>query len=103
MSTPYEPLSQGYQEGRGTESPGLERISDRWNEQAQSSIGRPQSVLNQLAPSPVAANLSAPSQRQRLLPNGYQLPNFSVGSSPQTAEATANLRLKGDNSIQDQS
>jgi hypothetical protein len=75
---------------------GLLARSAQFNELATSSIGRPQSVLSQLSPSPIAANLSAPSQQSRLLPNGFVLPNTAQGSSPQSAETANYLMMRGD-------
>jgi hypothetical protein len=94
MADLYDHLHAGYQSARGTESPGLEAISQRWNEQVQAGVGKPQSVLSQHSPSPIAANLSAP-----LLPNGYELPNTAAGSSSETAQKANYLRLQGEDAI----
>ena len=98
-TAPVMPLAQhlnaGYMSGRGPLSPGLQTSSDRFNAQAQAAATRPNSVLQQLAPSPVAANLSAPSQRDRLLPNGFILGNTMNGAAEQTAETDNYLRMEG--------
>jgi hypothetical protein len=86
-------MNAGYQAGRGSESPGLEEQNQQFNNLAQQNLGRPQSVLQQLSPSPVAANLSAPSQQGRLLRNGFQLPNYANGSAQPTAETDTYLRM----------
>ena len=83
----------GYNAGRDPSlSPGLEAQSARWTQASMASATHPTSVLQQLAPSPVAANLSAPSQQGRLLRNGYVLPNFGNGSAESTAETDSFLR-----------
>ncbi len=90
MGTPF---AGGFQSGRGPMSPGLEATSERWNEMAQQAGTAPHSVLNQLAPSPIVANVSAPSQRERLLPNGYMLDNYANGAASPTAQNEGNLRM----------
>lgn len=103
MTTPYyrpptapafgTPFAESYQASRGPESPGLEAQGQRWTAMSQAAATRPTSVLQQLSPSPVAANLSAPSQRDRLLPNGFVLNNMSNGTSSDTAENEQQLRM----------
>lgn len=88
-------FSDGFDSGRGIESPGLAQTSARWTELSQASAEQPHSVLQQLAPSPVAANLSAPSQESRLLPNGYQLANNANGASTSTTSTENYLKMAG--------
>ena len=67
MTTPYyrpptapafgTPFAESYQASRGPESPGLEAQGQRWTAMSQAAATRPTSVLQQLSPSPVAANL----------------------------------------------
>jgi hypothetical protein len=79
-------MAQGFQSGRGGLSPGLEAQGERWTQMAQAAATQPHSIQQQLSPSPVVSNLSAPSQRDRLLPNGYVLPNnMNAASAPTTA------------------
>jgi hypothetical protein len=86
-------FSAGYDSGRDPSlSPGLEQQSARWTEAAMAAATAPQSVLQQLAPSPIAANVSAPSASGRLLRNGWVLPNYSNGASQNTAETENFLR-----------
>jgi hypothetical protein len=89
---PGAQLNQGFMDGRPG-SPGLEAQSARWNAMAQAAAVQPHSVLNQLAPSPVAANLSAPSQRDRLLPNGFVLGNTRNGAAEPTAQTENYLNM----------
>jgi len=89
-------MAQGFNSGRGPMSPGLEATSARWNAMAMAAGNTPHSVLNQLAPSPIAANLSAPSQRDRLLPNGYRLPNNMNAASAPTTTTLNYLRMDQD-------
>ena len=88
-------MNQGYMAGRGPESPGLEAQNERWSSMIHQNLGRPTSVLQQISPSPIAANLSAPSQRERLLGNGLILPNLSNGASSGTAETDLEVRMAG--------
>ena len=69
----------------------------RWSAAALAAGTTPHSVLNQLTPSPIRANLSAPSQRDRLLPNGFQLGNYSNASSEPTTQSETNLKMLGQN------
>jgi len=96
---PYIPagvhFGYGFNSGRGLQSPGLEAMSERWNQLAQAAGTAPHSVLNQLSPSPVASNLSAPSQRDRLLPNGYVLNNTRNGAAEPTAQTDNYLQMSG--------
>jgi hypothetical protein len=73
-------------------SPGLAAQSVKWSEMSLQSATRPNSVLQQLAPSPVAANLSAPSQSGRELRNGFILPNYSNGSAQNASETESFLK-----------
>jgi hypothetical protein len=79
-------LAQGFQSGRGGLSPGLEAQGARWTRAAQAAAMQPHSVQQQLSPSPIASNLSAPSQRDRLLPNGYILGNTMNGAAKSTSQ-----------------
>lgn len=91
-SNPYVPMSAwdhfgyGFDSGRGPQSDSLAESSARWNELAQTAGTSIHSTLQQRTLSPLAQNLSAPSQRDRLLPNGYVLPNFGNGSASSTAQ-----------------
>ena len=85
-------FSDGYDGGRGAGSPGLEAADERWRALTQAA-DKPHSILNQLAPSPIAANLSAPSLRDRLLPNGFQLANYGNGASQPTVETENYLHM----------
>lgn len=102
MSMPEEPdplgvhFSNGYGSSRGIESPGLEAQGARWSELGAESASTPHSVLNQLSPSPIAANLSAPSQESRLMPNGFVLSNTQAGASPTTAATENFLATRGE-------
>jgi hypothetical protein len=85
-------LNQGYMDGRGEGSDSLAAQSERWTQLSALSAQTPHRVLNQLSLSPVASNLSAPSQQGRLLPNGLQLPNTSNAASSETGEVDNYLR-----------
>ncbi|MGB6457622.1 MAG: hypothetical protein WBH47_24380 [Streptosporangiaceae bacterium] len=110
MTMPANEFETGFatprDQGPG-ENESLIRNSERFNTQAESSIGmrsgalsqQPTSVLSQLSKSPVAMNLSAASQSSRLLPNGFVMANTAQGSSAQTAETANYLRMDGENSI----
>ena len=88
-------FSAGYNTGRFPElSPGLQEQGARWSAESLQAGSRPQSVLSQLSPSPVAANLSAPSQQDRLLKNGVVLPNTNNGAAEPTAQTDTYLRLE---------
>ena len=106
MSTPFDqfipaPLgghfAQGMDSARGIQSESLTAQSDKWNEAAQAAGRTPHSVLQQLSPSPVVSNLSAPSQRDRLLPSGFILPNLGNSASSGTADNEQQLRMAGGN------
>jgi hypothetical protein len=102
MTMPGEPFEAGFAAPRDQE-PGMNESllnsSARWNAQAQSSIGRPQSVLNQIGLSPVAQNASAPSMADRFNSfTGTVMPNTNNAGSAETAETALKLRLRGDNS-----
>jgi hypothetical protein len=84
-----------YDASRGPGSASLAEDSAKWQEMAQAGLGKPTSVLQQLSPSPIAANLSAPSQRERLLPNGFTLSNTSNGAAEPTAQADNYLKMSG--------
>jgi len=86
-------FNQGYQSGRGPMSPGLEAQGERWSEMGRAAATQPNSVLSQLSPSPIAANLSAPSQRDRLLPNGFQLSNYANGASAPTSQTVTSTAI----------
>lgn len=101
MTMPEEPtpmgqhFSSGYAAGRGPMSPGLEVQGQRWSELGAASAEHPNSVLQQISPSPIAANLSAPSQQSRLLPNGFVLGNNANGASPTTTSTVNYLKMSG--------
>ncbi len=101
MSMPEAPIamgqhfSGGFQAGRGAMSPGLEAQGAAWTQAGAAAGERPNSVLQQLAPSPIAANLSAPSQQSRLLPNGFVLGNNANGASPTTTSTENYLKMSG--------
>jgi hypothetical protein len=94
-----EPFAAGYGSGRGPQSPGLEAQGARWTALGQQAALRPTSVQQQLSPSPIAANLSAPSQRDRLLPNGFELGNTSNGASAGTAQTENYMTLRGTSDV----
>lgn len=99
MSTPYEPLAvsmnAGYQSGRGTESPGLEAQSAKFNALVQAQVGKPAaSVLSQVRPSNIASNAGAPSMSERVMPDGSLLPSTN-GTDEQTYGGDTQLRLRG--------
>ena len=98
-TAPVMPLAQhlnaGYMSGRGPLSPGLESQLGEVQCAGPSRRHPAQQCLQQLAPSPVAANLSAPSQRDRLLPNGFILGNTMNGAAENTAETDNYLRMEG--------
>ena len=95
MTTPsYNPAGVHFASGAGEDS-SLSAQSQRWTQLSQAAAETPHSVLNQLSPSPVAANLSAPSQQDRLLKNGFVLPNNSNGASAPTMETDNFLRMGG--------
>jgi hypothetical protein len=86
-------MARGYQSGRGPMSPGLEAQSERWTQMSQAAGTQPHSVQQQLSPSPIAANLSAPSQQGRLLRNGMILNNTANAASSGTADTENFLHL----------
>jgi hypothetical protein len=101
MVTPTPPtmagaFSNGYGAGRMPSlSPGLEAQGARWSQQSLASASAPHSVLSQLSPSPIRANLSAASGQSRLLPNGLILPNNANGAAGPTAETENYLQMEG--------
>lgn len=96
MTSPsYNPAGVHFAAGAGEDS-SLAAQSQRWTQLSAASAETPHSVLNQLSPSPIAANLSAPAQQDRLLKNGFVLPNNSNGASAPTTETDNYLRMGGE-------
>jgi hypothetical protein len=88
-------LNAGYQAGRGDLSPGLEAQNARFNAQVQQGVGKPApSVLAQTRLSNVAANASAPSMTNRVMPDGSTLPSTN-GTAESTYDQDNQLRLRG--------
>lgn len=97
MTTPMgSAMANGYTDGRGIESPGLEAQSERWTQMGAASAERPGSVLSQIGLSPVAQNASAPSMQSRYNAfTGTVFPNLATGASENTAQTALKLKFAG--------
>jgi hypothetical protein len=89
----YLPAGAHFASVAGADS-SLAASSERWTQLSMASALAPHSVLQQLHPSPVAANLSAPSQQGRQLANGFVLSNAANGASAATASTENTLNME---------
>jgi hypothetical protein len=103
VTTPYVPMGMhtnaGFQDGRGTESPGLEAQNERWQQLTETAMARgtgevsqtPQSVLQARS---LSANGMSPEQAENRMLNGEMMHNVN-GMAPDTQEAYNLNRMIG--------
>lgn len=81
----------GYDQSRGPQSMSLAEDSARWNEAAQAGLGRPNSILEQLQPSP---NGLSQRDASRELPSGELLPTEN-GQGDSAYESGKQMLMRG--------